>query len=176
MCYRAASMTFVAPEPDLAASSNPGGVATTGRLEFTPGAPNVVPSEVAMWSEMRAVDPQWLAARHDDIEQLVAAAAREHHVRCDVEWRSAEHPVQLSAPARGVVTAAIRDLGFEPRVIESGAGHDAAQMSLRTPSAMIFVPSRGGRSHCPEEWTDLAQIGVGVQALTAGLVRLDEVT
>ncbi len=55
----------------------------------------------------------------------------------------------------------------------SGAEHDAAHLAALAPMGMIFVPSRDGRSHCPEEWTDIEAIGVGVHALARTLVELD---
>jgi N-carbamoyl-L-amino-acid hydrolase len=59
-------------------------------------------------------------------------------------------------------------------VLPSGAGHDATQIATIAPIGMIFVPSRGGKSHCPEEWTDLEDIALGVQALARALFKIDK--
>jgi N-carbamoyl-L-amino-acid hydrolase len=57
--------------------------------------------------------------------------------------------------------------------LASGAGHDAAFVSQIAPAAMIFVPSKGGRSHTPEEWTDLEAIALSADLLALTLLRLD---
>ena len=53
-------------------------------------------------------------------------------------------------------------------------GHDANQLAHIAPMGMIFVPSRGGRSHCPEEWTAPDDLLAGVRLLGETLLRLDE--
>lgn len=68
---------------------------------------------------------------------------------------------------------AVDELGLSRATLFSGAEHDAALIAQKVPAAMLFVPSAGGRSHCPEEWTDLDDIMPGVSALTQTLRRLD---
>ena len=82
------------------------------------------------------------------------------------------------APA--VVTAVVdacSDLGIEPHLMPSGGGHDAQEAALYTDAGMIFVPSKHGISHAPEEFTSLPEICRGVEVLAhavAGLAgRLD---
>jgi acetylornithine deacetylase/succinyl-diaminopimelate desuccinylase-like protein len=72
------------------------------------------------------------------------------------------------------IAASAGDLGLSWQAVPSGAGHDAAHMAHLGPMGMIFIPSRGGRSHCPDEWTDKEQIGAGVHVLAASLLRLDQ--
>jgi acetylornithine deacetylase/succinyl-diaminopimelate desuccinylase-like protein len=65
------------------------------------------------------------------------------------------------------------ELGYSWQALPSGAGHDAAHIAAIAPAGMIFVPSRDGRSHCPEEFTEIDDISRGIHALTASLVGLD---
>ena len=58
-------------------------------------------------------------------------------------------------------------------VMPSGAGHDANPMAHKVPSAMIFVPSKGGLSHCKEEWTDPEYLEKGADVLYETVLRLD---
>jgi N-carbamoyl-L-amino-acid hydrolase len=58
--------------------------------------------------------------------------------------------------------------------LPSHAGHDANQMAKIAPVGMLFAPSRDGRSHCPEEWTEPDDIAVCLDALAAAVIRLDE--
>jgi N-carbamoyl-L-amino-acid hydrolase len=69
---------------------------------------------------------------------------------------------------------ACRALGARHRRLVSGAGHDAAWLAKITPSAMIFVPSRGGRSHTPDEWTETSEITLGAAVLYRAVISLDE--
>jgi N-carbamoyl-L-amino-acid hydrolase len=59
------------------------------------------------------------------------------------------------------------------RHLPSYAGHDTMHLARIAPAGMLFIPSRAGRSHCPEEWTDLADWALGVEALGAAALRFD---
>ena len=56
----------------------------------------------------------------------------------------------------------------------SGAGHDTQIMAEIGPSALVFVPCRDGRSHCPEEWTDYDQLQKGIEVCCATIMELAE--
>lgn len=57
--------------------------------------------------------------------------------------------------------------------LESGASHDAAHLARIAPMGMLFVPSHGGRSHCPEEWTAADQVADGTRALLRATLAAD---
>lgn len=71
------------------------------------------------------------------------------------------------------IIRAVAELAIPCCRLPSGAGHDASHLAWIAPTGMLFVPSRGGRSHCPEEWTDLPDLVSGVRALAGTLRRLD---
>jgi beta-ureidopropionase / N-carbamoyl-L-amino-acid hydrolase len=148
-------------------------VSTTGRIESLPGAMNVVPNRARIWAELRSVDTEWLTATKRPLAEQIAREAAARGVDTAVEWLSEQLPVRASATVQDHIARAIEELGHRWVAVPSGAGHDAAHMAHLGPMGMIFVPSRGGRSHVPEEWTDLEQIVTGVHALAAALVRLD---
>jgi N-carbamoyl-L-amino-acid hydrolase len=148
-------------------------VTTTGRIESAPGSFNVVPERAQIWAEMRSIDSSWLTgARGRLTEQLVAdAAARGVHV--DLEWLSDQDPVPTDQSIQGVIGRAADAHGLEWVAVPSGAGHDAAHMAHMGPMGMIFVPSSGGRSHCPEEWTEISEIASGVDVLYGTVTQVD---
>jgi len=82
-------------------------------------------------------------------------------------------PVMTSAEVRAAQAKAIAGLGLAFVELPSGAGHDAVQMARLGPMGMLFVPSAGGRSHCPEEWTAPEHVEAGTSALLATLLELD---
>jgi N-carbamoyl-L-amino-acid hydrolase len=74
---------------------------------------------------------------------------------------------------RTLLTSAVREMGAESMEVSSGAGHDAVHVARLCPMGMLFVPSRQGRSHCPEEWTEKKQIAMGTEALLRAVVAVD---
>ena len=150
-----------------------GGVATVGRLEIRPGALNVVPGEAELWGEARSTDESWLEGFGRAIAQQTAAIGARRRLTASLSWISQKQPVLVSRWVAGAISEAAASLGIEPVALASGAGHDAALMAALGPMGMIFVPSREGRSHCPEEWTDLEQIGTGISVLAETVIICD---
>lgn len=149
------------------------GVATTGRIESGPGAFNIVPDHARVWAEMRSIDPGWLFGAKGRIAAQIASDAAERGVEVVLEWLNDQEPVPTDPSVQDVIGAAADELGLAWTAVPSGAGHDAAHMAHLGPMGMIFIPSRDGRSHCPQEWTDLGDVATGVHALGATLLRLD---
>jgi N-carbamoyl-L-amino-acid hydrolase len=149
------------------------GVATTGRLELTPGSTNVVPELARMWGELRSTDADWLAERRRLFDAAVEEAGRRRSVGTSVAWLSATSPTPCAADLQLTIEAVSARLDLSSRRLPSGAGHDAVQMAALAPVGMIFVPSKGGRSHVPEEWTDPSECAQGIHVLAQTLVELD---
>ncbi|MEO2099432.1 MAG: M20/M25/M40 family metallo-hydrolase, partial [Flavobacteriaceae bacterium] len=66
------------------------------------------------------------------------------------------------------------DLGYTSMLMPSGAGHDAQDMAVITPTGMIFVPSVNGISHAPEEFSTPEAIAKGVNVLLLSILDLDK--
>lgn len=150
-----------------------GGVGTAGRIEALPGALNVVPERARLWVEFRNMDTDWLDSSRVLLEQAVGDAGRRRGVTVEIETLSRTDPVVASDLVRAAMAEAIAGLGLESKSLPSGAGHDAGHMAKLGPVGMLFVPSAGGRSHCPEEWTAPEHLEAGVTALLATLTVLD---
>src|SRR3954469_23329059 len=161
-------------ELERLARESPSGppVATVGIIRARPGAINVVPGEVELDVDVRDSD---LAAREQVVMDIVAAA-RAIGARRDLEVEVT--PIVEDVPVTcdpGVVAAAqeaCRELDFSARLMTSGAYHDAMIMGRRVPVGMIFVPSAGGVSHHPDEYTAPDDLERGVQVLAGTLSRL----
>ena len=150
------------------------GVGTVGRLTVSPNSINVVPENVMMWTDMRSLDGALLDTRRESFAAQVGEIAGPRGLRAAVDLLSREEPV----PADPAVCAALAEVaGRTGRAflqLPSYAGHDANQMAKIAPIGMLFAPSRDGRSHCPEEWTEPDDIAVCLAALAAAVIRLDE--
>jgi acetylornithine deacetylase/succinyl-diaminopimelate desuccinylase-like protein len=81
-------------------------------------------------------------------------------------------PVALSAGLINLIEEKTRKKNIEPLRMVSGAGHDSALLADLTATGMIFVPSRNGLSHCPEEYTRLEDIGLACEILLATVMEL----
>jgi N-carbamoyl-L-amino-acid hydrolase len=81
-------------------------------------------------------------------------------------------PVAASPVLRAAISRSADELDFDHVTLPSGAGHDAQIVASIAPIGMIFVPSRNGVSHCPEEDTDPADLVAGAQVLLRTAARL----
>ncbi|MFH1134809.1 MAG: M20 family metallo-hydrolase [Pseudomonadota bacterium] len=134
-----------------------GMVATVGEIQNYPNSRNIIPDRVHFTVDIRSWDDD-LALRawdkvRDDFEAI--AARRGCPIRIETTWRVEHTP--FNQKLVDVITAAAGKLGYDPHPMVSGAGHDASYMTMLGPTAMIFVPSIGGRSHVEVEnttWDD----------------------
>lgn len=171
----AGTITAVRSIGEQFATAGPGYfVATTGVVDAEPNAANVVPRRARLIVEARAEDADLLAAFAAEIDKASAEAAASAKVERSVfRQLSASLPARCDARLRGHMAEAAGSLGLSCVSMASGAGHDAAFVARVAPVAMVFVPSRDGRSHCPEEWTDPRQCADGAAILLETLLLVD---
>lgn len=151
----------------------PPGVATATQVVNDRHAPNVVPASVRLRAEMRGIDAGWLAATKQRLAQDILTHAQALGVDVTFDWTSDNKIVPSARSIQDAVARAAARAGLAWEAVPSGATHDAAHLAPWCPMGMIFVPSRAGRSHCPEEWTDITDIAAGVRALADTLRALD---
>jgi len=161
-----AAAPFVLAVRDLAAAR--GIVGTIGNLRVHPGAPNVIPGRVDVDLEIRALEEALLDAAERDITAAAGARATVRRV-------SGKAPVKLDAGLVRTLEQACHDLDLRCRRMSSGAGHDTMCIASIAPAAMVFVPSRGGISHSPAEFTDPESCIAGADVLLTALLKVDAV-
>lgn len=147
--------------------------ATVGRLELYPNSITTIPGRVAMVVDVRDVDSDRQRTAANEIVQRSHWVCERRGVGLEVEVIADTSPAVLSMWLRELSSTVCRELGLSYRVMSSGAGHDAAILARLVPAAMVFVPSRDGLSHVPEEWTSAADIARGVEVLAQTVLRLD---
>ena len=167
-----AAADLIAAMPAIAASVSDVAVATCGRVDTVPGSANVVPSLARLTLDYRDPDAARLAVLGARLEEQAAQAASRHGVR--VAWTPEEPiaPVVLNPSIRSAIGRHADSLGLSTMAMPSGAGHDSQNMATITPTGMIFVPSDGGRSHCPDENTDWPDVTNGANVLLNTLIEL----
>lgn len=147
-------------------------VGTVGRLEVSPNSPNVVPGEVRMTVEIRDLSDIKLARLGRKIELRAQQIASTTNTQIEMK-RSTHHDGAVSDPRlMDLIEKSARTLGYTSRRMPSGAGHDAQSMAVLGPMAMIFVPSVGGVSHSPREFTEWDDCARGAEVLLAAVRQL----
>jgi allantoate deiminase len=156
----------------LARSAGDPAVATVGRVGVWPGSINVVPGRVAFTVDVRHLDEGKKRQLIHEILAYAGEVASQRDLRMTSRVLAETQPTAMDRDLADLLQVLAAELGIDAVRIPSGAAHDAQMMAAAFPSAMIFVPSRDGRSHCPEEFTPIDQIVPGVQLLAEALHRL----
>ncbi|MCL6595758.1 MAG: Zn-dependent hydrolase [Firmicutes bacterium] len=139
-------------------------VGTVGYVAAVPGAANVVPGEAVLSVEVRSPESEVMAEVHGEIARAAEAEARRHGVEVVRAVRHHVAPAAMDPAWRERLRRQARALGEEPVDLVSWAGHDAGALAARLPVAMLFVPSRGGLSHAPGEYTAPERYRAGLTA------------
>ncbi len=149
-----------------------GAVGTVGKLTVEPGGKNIIPGRVDAICDLRAPSRELLSALDDYVVSSLHGIGDKRAV--ELEQRLLQrvepgpmHELAIAAVERGAAAA-----GLRAQRMTSGAIHDALHMAEIAPSSMIFVPSIGGKSHCPTEATDPHHLAQGVEALAHTLAIL----
>src|SRR6266508_1084183 len=100
------------------------------------------------------------------------AIAHKRKIAVEVLKIREENPVPLDKRLLRVTREICDGKGIDYEIMPSGAGHDAMQMAKITLAGMIFVPSKRGISHNPEEWTHPNDIALGSQLLMETMIRV----
>jgi beta-ureidopropionase / N-carbamoyl-L-amino-acid hydrolase len=157
------------------ATSVPGRqVATVGRIRAEPGAPNVIPGRVVLSLEIRDLDAAKIQKTFDAIRARADDVAMRHETPIQFdEVDVAVEPAPTDERMRKIIAEAATSLGLSTRLMPSGAGHDAQDMAHLAPIGMIFVPSAGGISHSPKEYTAPKDVANGADVLLQTVLALD---
>lgn len=148
-------------------------VATVGRIAAFPGAPNVIPGRVVMTVEIRDLSLEKMGSVYELVRKEADKIAAESGTK--ISFRQFNHniPAPTDPRMRAIVAEAARELGLSSKSMPSGAGHDAQEMARIMPAGMIFVPSAGGISHSPKEYTRPEDCANGANVLLHSILKLD---
>jgi allantoate deiminase len=161
-------------EVERRAAVHPTTVATVGRIEVDPGSFTTVPGLARLALDVRDVDSERQRELLEDLlDQAIRIAAR-RTLELSAVLISDQSPVVLHKPVRERLAKAALERGIPFRVLPSGATHDAAHVARIAPTGLLFVPSRDGLSHAPEEWSRVEDIACGAEVMAAALLALDE--
>ena len=149
-------------------------VGTVGRINALPGAPNVIPGKVVLSLELRDLDAAKIKMLYDKIHAEAQQIATSSRTKFDFKEINVNIPAPTDPRIRSVISEAAKELGLSTKLLPSGAGHDAQDMARLGPVGMIFVPSVGGISHSPREFSHPEDIANGANVLLHTLLKLDK--
>lgn len=151
-----------------------GVVGTVGKVEVFPNSLNVVPGAVRMGMEHRSLSVD----RIDHATSLFRTAFDEigekRGLGIDFQPDIVSRPVFFDSKMVDRICRACQRLDIPYEEMPSGAGHDAQHMAEITSAGMIFIPSKDGRSHCPEEWSEFEDVCLGTEVLACTVAAIDE--
>ncbi len=149
-------------------------VGTVGRVQAFPGAPNVIPGRVVFSLEIRDLDQAKVEALYAKVTAEGDAIGRASG--CSFSYASLHHsrPAVCDERVKQAIETTASGLRLTSRHLPSGAGHDAQHMARLGPTGMIFVPSAGGISHAPKEFTRPQDVVNGANVLLQTILAIDE--
>lgn len=148
-------------------------VGTVGRLFVEPNGANVVPGCVVFDFEIRSLDLHALDQMVEHMQTKIAHVEKSRQVSIKMIQLSHSDAIIVQDDVVKGIEESCQRVGTTLR-LPSGAGHDGNQLAKVAPVGMIFVPSKDGKSHCPEEWTDNTEVVKGIQALGTALLYFDK--
>jgi ureidoglycolate amidohydrolase len=170
--FLAAAEIALAVEASALASGSRDTVGTVGKCEIFPGAVNSIPSRVRMEVDVRDIDEARRNSVLLKIEQVCEEVAQRRGVQAKLELVNADSPAQCAPGVVDVLAQACEMHGLTFERMISRAYHDSLFMSRIAPTAMLFIPCRGGVSHRPDEYASPEAIAQGALVLAEALARL----
>lgn len=149
-------------------------VATVGRIHAEPGAPNVIPGRVVMSLEIRDLSHEKILTVFAAIQAQGKIIEAETGTTIIYKVTNENLPALTDKRIQDEVAQAAKGLGLTFQVMPSGAGHDTQDMATIAPTGMIFVPSKNGVSHAPDEYTSPQDMANGASVLLQTILGLDK--
>jgi len=150
-------------------------VGTIGKIAVQPGAYNVIPGKVQLGLEIRDLNASKIENLFKEIEKRAATIATSSKTTIKFERQANESkPALTDKKLQQIINTTAKALGFTTKFMQSGAGHDSQHIAAIAPSAMIFIPSIGGISHSPKEFSTATDMANGANVLIQTILQIDK--
>ncbi len=155
-------------------TARPGGqVGTVGWIKAEPGAYNVIPGKVHLGLELRDLREDTFMGLFHQLRTEAETLGNQNQTRFQFTEPFIVHPALTNPAIQSLITGTAGSLGLSTKLMPSGAGHDAQELVHIGPIGMIFIPSIGGISHSPKEFSRPQDIENGANVLLQKLLALD---
>jgi N-carbamoyl-L-amino-acid hydrolase len=148
-------------------------VGTVGWIKVQPGAYNVIPGKVTLGLELRDLDANKITSLFNQIRAEAAKLGEMNGTRFSFTDPVLTQPELTDKTFQALVDSSARALGLTTKLLPSGAGHDAQELAPLGPVGMIFIPSVGGISHSPKEFSRPQDVENGANVLLNTVLRFD---
>lgn len=162
---------FLKEFPSLALNISPDARATVGVISAQPGMTNVVPERVKIGLDLREVEESRLLRLEQAVkEKILQLDQQGYQIKIDRIYEEKPTSMDVDLIKMAEKIAHRRHISFLR--MNSGAGHDAQIFGRLIPALLLFVPCKGGRSHCPEEYSSLQDLTLASEVLADLLYQL----
>ena len=151
-------------------------VGTVGRIQAFPGAANVIPGRVVCTLELRDLNDAKITRLYDAVRAEASRIGARNGTTFAYKPLVTHESARCDERVRAVIRDAAGAQSLTTKSLPSGAGHDAQNLARICPMGMIFVPSVGGISHSPKEFSRASDITNGANVLLDVVMRLDALT
>jgi N-carbamoyl-L-amino-acid hydrolase len=152
--------------------SSYGTVGTVGKLDVYPNSMNVIPGDVRFYVDIRGVDEESISRLIKKLFASIEKTKIDHDVNIEILELSNDKPVLLDKNIASLIESECKQRELDWMEMISGAGHDAMYLAKRFPTCMIFIPSKDGVSHHPDEYSEFDDVFLGATLLTECLKKL----
>lgn len=136
---------------------------------------NVIPGKVVLGLEIRDLSSDKIEMLFSEIEKRSATLAALSKTKIILERQpNPSHPALTDKVLQQAINSSAKALGFSTKFMQSGAGHDSQHLAFIAPVGMIFVPSVGGISHSPKEFTKAVDMVNGANVLLQTILSIDK--
>ena len=157
---------------EAAAAETCTSVGTVGQLDLEPGGINIIPGKVRFSLDLRDIDEEVRDRVEGHILEGAEEICRRRGVGLEIETLQRLAPAPCSDLVRDAAERACERLGIRPHALPSGAGHDGMQLTDLCPMGVIFVRSKNGISHNPDEWSSQEDCAAGSNILYLTVLNL----
>jgi allantoate deiminase len=159
---------------ERSALRHPGTVATVGFCKVTPNAINTIAAQVTFSIDIRSRHMTDFAEITKEITAALDQAATSRDITYEMRKTSFNEPAEMDRQLQEYLRQSIEKQNYPYLAMTSGAGHDSQPISRKVPTAMLFVPSKDGMSHCPEEYTSTAHLFQAVHVLRDTILEINK--
>ncbi|MEX0962734.1 MAG: Zn-dependent hydrolase [Pseudohongiellaceae bacterium] len=145
---------------------------TIGSLELKPGFAHTVPGQVEFTLVGRDMSEEVMVNVADSCRKVLSSIARRHRLMFEYEQMSWLEPKPCSPDMIELLERHSKQKGYKTLLMPSGAGHDCQFFTDITPTGLLFIPSVGGVSHAPDEWSHWHDVEKGCNVLLNATLEL----
>ena len=163
---------FVLAVNRIAKKVGNGTVGTVGQLKISPNAANVIPGYVELSVDIRSTSEENIKKAYEELVKEIEVIEKENDLDIQIIKNLYIPPVDMSEDIIDIMESVVNKLNYSYMKMNSGAGHDAMVMAKLAPTSLIFVPSKDGLSHHPDEWTEYEDLGKGIELMLNTVMKL----